>query len=175
MLPGAGPGWASRRCRGNDAGMTEVIETVDVDAPAELVYDLVSDVTRMAEWRPENVGCRWLDPPPGPRVGARFRGTNRSGWRRWRTISTVTAAEPGRVFTWSVKYGPLPVSEWSYAVEPTATGCTVSETWRDRRAGWFRVGSVPTTGIRDREVHNRAGMRQTLAALKAAAEAAARP
>jgi hypothetical protein len=152
--------------------MTEVVETADVDAPAEVVYALVTDVTRMGEWSPENMGCRWLGEPAGPAVGARFRGANRIGWRRWSTTCTVTAAEPGRVFAFSVRYGPLPTSDWSYRIEPTATGCTVTETWSDRRSGWFRVSSVPAMGIRDRAVHNRAGMRATLAALKKAAETA---
>jgi uncharacterized protein YndB with AHSA1/START domain len=156
--------------------MTEVRESVAVDAPAELVYELVTDVARMAQWSPENVGCRWLDQPAGPRVGARFRGANRIRWRRWSTTCTVTEAEPGRVFAFSVRYGPAPVSlavsGWSYLLEPTATGCTLTETWQDRRAGWFRISSVPAMGVRDRAVHNRAGMRATLAALKETAEAA---
>ncbi|MDX6233621.1 MAG: hypothetical protein QOH68_2658, partial [Nocardioidaceae bacterium] len=34
---------------------------VQVDAAPEVLYDLVSDVTRMGEWSPETVHCEWLD------------------------------------------------------------------------------------------------------------------
>lgn len=34
---------------------------VHVDAPPEIVYGVVSDVTRMGEWSPETVKCAWLD------------------------------------------------------------------------------------------------------------------
>jgi hypothetical protein len=30
---------------------------VDVDAPPEVVYGVVSDVTRMGEWSPETLKC----------------------------------------------------------------------------------------------------------------------
>ena len=35
--------------------------SIDVAAPPELVYDLISDVTRMGEWSPECYRCEWLD------------------------------------------------------------------------------------------------------------------
>ena len=47
-----------------------------IDAPAERVWDLVSDVTRMGEWSPETRSCRWLGEPAAPEVGARFAGRN---------------------------------------------------------------------------------------------------
>lgn len=151
--------------------MSEVRVTAAVDADAGTVYRLVSDVTLMGEWSPETTSCRWLG-AAGPHVGARFRGTNRYGFRRWSTLCTVTAADEGRRFAFVVGWGPFPISEWSYAIEPTEQGCTLTETWQDRRPGWLRVSSVPVMGIADRSAHNRAGMQATLAALKAAAERA---
>ena len=44
--------------------------------PPEEVYDLVADVTRMSEFSPEVVSCRWLDGATGPAVGARFEAVN---------------------------------------------------------------------------------------------------
>lgn len=148
----------------------EVTESMRADAAA--VYATVSDVTRMGRWSPETTACRWLDGAVGPVVGARFRGTNRHRLLRWTTTCTVTAADPGRRFAFDVDFGGLPVAHWAYRFDPTAEGCTVTESWTDRRPGWFRVASVPMMGIRDRAEHNRHGMRVTLAAVRRAVEAA---
>jgi ribosome-associated toxin RatA of RatAB toxin-antitoxin module len=152
--------------------MSDVQVTADFGADAGTVYRLVSDVTRMGEWSPETRSCRWLN-GTAPQVGARFRGTNQYGFRRWSTTCTVTAAEDGRRFAFSVSWGPFSISEWSYAIDPTAEGCTVIETWVDKRPAWLRVALMPAMGVVDRAAHNRAGMVATLAALKSAAETAA--
>ena len=44
--------------------------SLHVNVPPEKLYDLVSDVTRMGEWSPETVRCRWLDPERDTRHGA---------------------------------------------------------------------------------------------------------
>jgi hypothetical protein len=151
--------------------MNEVRVSRDVGADAGAVWRMVADVTRMGEWSPETTSCRWLDGETGPRVGARFRGTNRYQFRRWSTTCTVTAAQEGRRFAFSVEWGPFRISDWSYAIEPAGDGCTVTETWADRRPTWMRVGSIPVMGVVDRAAHNRAGMVATLAAVKTTAEA----
>src|SRR4051812_11505546 len=108
------------------------VETLVATAPNAL-YELVSDVTRMGEWSPETTSCRWVGDATGPTVGARFVGTNRSGWRRWSTTCTVRAAEPGARFAFDVDYGPVGIATWAYEFEPDGTGCRVRETWTDRR------------------------------------------
>ncbi len=147
----------------------EVSETVD--APPRAVYDLVTDVPRMGEWSPETASCRWLDGATGPAVGARFRGSNRRGPLVWATTCTVTAAEPGKRFAFAVAWGGVAISDWAYDFEATGTGCTVVESWSDRRPGAMRLASMPVMGVADRAKHNRRGMVVTLAALKRAAEA----
>src|SRR5205823_14543923 len=101
----------------------------------------------------------------------KFRGTNRHRWLRWHTYCTVIAAEQGREFTFLVDYGPVPVSRWSYKFEPTPDGCTVTESWTDRRAAWLKLGGVIAMAVPIRAAHNRRNMLATLAALKQAAEA----
>ena len=39
--------------------MADVRETQHIDAPAELVYDLVADLPRMGEWSPECERVVW--------------------------------------------------------------------------------------------------------------------
>ena len=145
--------------------------TQQVRAQPSVVYDLVSDVTRMGSWSPETTSCRWLGDATGPALGARFRGTNRHGpLLRWTTTCTVTAAEPGRRFAFDVSFAGVPIARWAYDLEPTATGCTVTEIWDDLRKRLLRLASVPLMGIADRAAHNRRGMQATLTALAAAAE-----
>jgi uncharacterized protein YndB with AHSA1/START domain len=141
-----------------------------VAAPAELVYALVSDVTRMGEWSPETSSCRWVGGAGSAAPGARFRGSNRRGPLVWTTTCTVTAAEPGHRFAFTVTWAGVPISDWAYDFVPYAGGCTVQESWTDRRPGLMRLASVPVMGIADRAAHNRRGMVATLAAVARACE-----
>src|SRR5215210_3883643 len=108
----------------------EISRTVEVRASAGAAYDLVSDLPGMGELSPENTGGRWLRGATGPAVGARFKGRNRNGLRRWSTNVRVEAADPGREFAFGItSYLGIPVSRWCYAFLPSLEGCTVTETW----------------------------------------------
>lgn len=148
----------------------QVSVTREISAPAELVWAMVSDVTRMHEWSPENVGGTWLGGASGPKPGARFRGANRNGKKKWTTLGAVIDADPGRRFSFRVTAAGLKVAEWDYAFEPTATGCQVTETWTDQRGFLAKSLGKPVSGVADRASHNRAGMEQTLERLATAAE-----
>lgn len=107
---------------GDEEGVADVELTEQIRAASSVVYDLVSDVTRMGRWSPETTSCRWVGDATGPAVSARFRGTNKRGPMRWTTTCTVTAAEPGRRFAFDVDFVGVPISRWSYDLEPTADG-----------------------------------------------------
>ena len=144
---------------------------IEIDASPERVYALLADVTRMGEWSPECVRCRWIGPDRQPEVGARFRGTSRNGWRRWSTSSTIVAATPGRSFAFEVTYFGLPVATWRYEFRPNDRGGTnLAESVEDRRGPFLRLVSPMITGARDRGVRNTDTMRTTLRRLKQAAE-----
>src|SRR3954447_12991823 len=155
----------------SDARTNEVEVAQTIAADPVVVYDLVSDVTRMGEWSPETTGCRWLRGATGPAVGAKFKGTNRHLVYRWSTTCTVVDADPGRRFAFTVAWGPVPISRWSYDFRPDGAGCVVTEGWIDRRPSWMRLAGAVSMAIPHRGTHNRAGMEKTLAALKAKAEA----
>ena len=152
-----------------------VSESIVIDAPAELVYDLVADVTRMGEWSPEATGARGVE--GALTVGDTFIGLNKRGPVRWFTMNTVLAADRGAEFEFDTNFGPFPVSRWRYDFEDTGDGSTrVVETWLDRRQGLRSLpikaaGQLIIPG--NREDHNRANMVQTLRRLKDAAEATA--
>lgn len=155
-----------------------VSRSVRVEAPAQRVWELVSDLPRMGRLSPENTGGSWRGSATGPAVGVVFRGSNRNGRRRWSTTVRVDRCEPGRSFAFAVtSVLSIPVSHWSYdiapdsAPEPGGGACTVTETWEDRRPGWFKGPAGLVTGVRQRDDGSTAAnLERTLAALKELAE-----
>lgn len=141
-----------------------------VSAPAERVWELVSDLPGMGRFSPENTGGRWVR-GNGPAVGAVFRGTNARGRRRWGTRCEVVVCEPGRAFAFDVSYAGLPVAQWRFDVEPDGAGCRVTETWTDRRGAVLRLTGGAATGVADRRTWTATSIEQTLRAVKQAAEA----
>lgn len=156
--------------------MTEptVSESIRIQAPADDIYDLVADVARMGEWSPEATGARVKSAGPELKVGDRFTGTNKHGLARWSTQCTVTAAERGKVFEFAVAVNPFKISTWRYEFAADGDAAIVTEQWTDERHGARGVvikalGQVFIPG--SRPDHNRQNIQQTLANLKAAAEA----
>lgn len=144
-----------------------------IAAPPERVFALVADLSRMPEWSPEAAAVEWLDGASGPAVGARFRGTNRNGFRRWSTTCTVVAFDPPREISWRVRSYGMAVARWTYRVEPDGEGGTILiESTDDERGAVIRFASRPATGVSDRAEQNRRTMTETLNRIKAAAEPA---
>ena len=135
---------------------------------------MVSDVTRMGEWSPETERGEWLGDATGPVVGARFRGHNK---RRnpWRTVCTVTSAEPGREFAFVVGKSPEKAdTAWRYTFAPSDAGTLVTESFEIVRVPSRLARSMTKLGTGvpwdERNDDLEKGMRQTLDALKAVAE-----
>jgi hypothetical protein len=152
--------------------MADPVEvSTEIAASADEVYRLVSDLPRMGEWSPECERCVWLGDATGAAEGARFRGHNRLGWRRWTTTGTVATADPGRELTFDITVGPLAVARWSYRLEPLGERRSrLTESFVDRRhhaIGWL---SGVASGVSDRTAHNATGMRETLDRIRAEAE-----
>jgi dimethylaniline monooxygenase (N-oxide forming) len=142
-----------------------------IDAPAEALYDLVSDVSAMGRWSPECTGGTWLGGASGPEVGARFRGSNRRGWVRWWTTNEVVAADPGREFAFETKQSG---TRWGYRFDPEGDGATTVTEWREpfkeRPRSARLVSALLLGGVEEHDDEMRQGMRATLERIKAAAE-----
>jgi hypothetical protein len=145
-------------------------DSILIERPAEFVYDMVADISRMGEWSPVCSTC-WWDEGDGPRAGAWFTGRNETPERTWETRSQVVLAERGRGFAFVVN-GTL--IRWSYAFRSVPGGTEVSESWAFLPAGiaYFneRYGADAATQIADRTEAARQGIPETLAALKQVAE-----
>jgi hypothetical protein len=150
-------------------GTTTVRRSVDVAAPAEHVWALVSDLPSMGQFSPENRGGRWVA-GDGPSVGAVFVGANGAGRRRWSTRSTVVRSEPGRAFVFDVASLGRPVARWGYEVEPREGGCRLTEQWDDRRGRLVTSLGRLVTGVADRSAYTAGSIEKTLQAVKEKAE-----
>ena len=142
---------------------------VHVDAPPEIVYGLVSDVTRMGEWSPETTRCDWLGDATGPAVGARFKGTNKRGFVTWSTKPTVVVADPGREFAFEVGAD----TRWTYRFDADDGGTKVTESFemlRDLR-WYYAFAERWLMRVKDRRADLERGMAVTLERLKHVIEA----
>ena len=148
--------------------------SIEIAAPPEQVYALVSDITRMGEWSPECVRCTWTKGATGPAVGARFRAKNKGGrGPAWYNTPTVTVADPGREFAFNRSGPGIGSYTWSYRMEPHGEGTRLTESFDAEQP----LGSVMSwiterwTGSDDRDADLRRGMTLTLDRIKTAAEA----
>jgi uncharacterized protein YndB with AHSA1/START domain len=151
--------------------MVEKLEiSRDIAAPPDVVYAAISDVTRMGEWSEECYACEWHDGFDGPDVGATFDGHNRHGEHEWTTQGKVIEARPGRAFAFECSMMDFHYSTWGYLIEPTETGCRVTEWNEDLRPESTLEFSKQISGVDDRRERNRQTISGTLQRLAAAIE-----
>ena len=147
--------------------------SVHIDAPPDVVYALVADVTRTPEFSPEIMRCTWLDGATGPAAGARFEAVNKvARGPAWKNRPVVTTAEPGREFAFSRTERLAGTLVWHYLLEPDGEGTRLTESYEVTqpitRLGWFIIGRL--YGCRDRRAELRAGMQQTVQRIRETAE-----
>ena len=145
--------------------------TVLMAAPPDVVWDIVSDVTRVGEFSPETFEAEWVDGATGPAVGAHFRGhvkRNGVGPTYW-TACKVTSCEPGKEFGFTVYGAGRPINNWHYALRAVDGGTEVTESFRLTPSGPTRLYWALLGWARGKT--NEKGMRQTLERIKAVAEA----
>ncbi len=140
---------------------------IDINAPVDKVWGLITDFRRMPEWSPQ---CRMMKPLGPLRPGTRTINLNRRNRLFWPTTSTVTEVVPQRKFAFRVNENN---TIWSYELESSATGTRVTES-RHAENGVkpvsnFAVGKL-LGGVPNFERELVEGMNASLARIKAAAE-----
>lgn len=142
---------------------------VDIIAPPERVWQIVTDLDRMPEFSPTTRRMKALGTP---KVGTWTINWNKVGRRVWPTSSRIISYEPEREFAFRMNENGI---TWRYIFEPTATGTRLTQL-RDVSAG---VRWVPRKAINllfggeaafESDLID--GMKTTLARIKAAAETA---
>ncbi|MCL3836294.1 SRPBCC family protein [Aeromicrobium duanguangcaii] len=151
------------------ANRDEISATIDIEAPPERVWELVSDPAQMPRWSPQ---CRkMIVRGKGPiGVGTTTININRRGPLFWPTRSKIKEFVPGKRFAFKIAENG---TVWSYDLEPTATGTRLTES-RHAPDGVSAVSNLLTSkvlgGTDNFENELEAGIRQTLERIKAAAE-----
>jgi uncharacterized protein YndB with AHSA1/START domain len=141
---------------------------IDINAPVEKVWALVSDLRRMPQWSPQ---CRVMKPLGPVRQGARTINVNRRNrFFFWPTTCTVTEVIPEKKVAFRVDINH---TIWSYELEPTDTGTRVVES-RHAENGVTAISNMSVNalmgGVPSFERELVEGMNETLSRLKAAAE-----
>ena len=100
-------------------------QTIELAAAPEVVWDLVSDITRTPDWSPVVQRSEWIGEHAAPVQDARFRGHNRFRGARWTRECVVTAAERPALFAFStLAAGGEEQTRWRYRIEPADGGGT---------------------------------------------------
>ena len=93
--------------------------SIEIEVPPKEIWNAVSDVTRVPEWSPECFQVIWKKPPSDNLIGAKFIGSNKRGWMRWKGYCEVTGALPEKNFSYNVR--PLgwwmrPQTRWTWEI-----------------------------------------------------------
>ena len=144
--------------------------SLQMDAPPEQVWALVTDVTRIGEFSPETFEARWTRGSTGPEVGATFKGhvkRNGVGPTYWSPCQ-VTQCVPHEVFEFSVGTDAVTLTNWGYRLEAAGEGTKVTEYFRLEPTFYLRLYWTLLGPLRSRT--NEKGMRTTLERMKAVVE-----
>ena len=150
-----------------DDSPTRGSASVRIDAPAEVAFAHLTDLTKLPELSPENVRCEFLEPSARIEVGARFRGHNKARDYEWHADCVVTEFTPGRSFAYEVPPDFEYATVWSYLVEPDGDGCVVTESFDAPLLEHPEIYPAEIAGRRDQLQQ---GCETTLANLKVALE-----
>ena len=101
-------------------------ETLTIAAPADAVYDLVADVSRMGDWSPVCTGGEYDADDP-----SWFTGHNAIGSTTWSTRCHVVAADRGREFAFvnCGGTGERELVRWGFTLRPDGDGTEVTQSW----------------------------------------------
>jgi uncharacterized protein YndB with AHSA1/START domain len=146
--------------------------TLRIDAPAEKVWSLVSDVTHIGRFSPETFEAEWLDDASGPGQGVRFRGHVRRNGRGpvyW-TTCTIVRCEPEREFAFVVGKPGKHLMTWGYRLAPAPEEASATDVTEFYESADELAMRMYWKLFKGRRRINAEGMRTTLERLKVAAE-----
>ena len=159
--------------------LVEIAESIDIAAPVDRVWLLVTDVARHPAFAGPKSITKVIDFDGPIEVGQRWVAHERFGPQKFDAPSDITAVDPERRFAW-VSFPPSKESNrgeggrvhWAYELTPTPQGCHLTHTMQvlpPERGAWPMKAMYKVLRLPDKQ---RAGVLTTLGNIKAAAEAA---
>ena len=139
-------------------GHTEATTT----ASPEVVWRIITDVTRVREYSHECRGAHWKGSARTASPGVRFRGTNRSGPFIWSRSCVFTVVDEPRTLAWKTVglWANVDSTEWRIDLEPTETGTRIVQSYNvvhvapgAEQVYWLLVKGTPRPQRRTRGRH----------------------
>lgn len=147
-------------------------ESIEIAAPPQRVWELVSDLPRMADWSPTVTSMKVYGEEPIA-LGTRTSNRNQDGELVWQTHAEVTRFDPPTVIAFRVEENWV---TWSFSLAPSDAGTTLVQR-REAPDGVSEISLELTNafmgGVAKYQEGLRVSMRATLERIKAEAEAGA--
>ena len=105
---------------------TKGSESIDIKATPERAYNLLIDLSRVADVGPLFTSAQWLEGATGPHAGAHFTGRDATGADN---ECRVLRAMPGDDWAFKTDIASDARVTWRYAFDRTDDGCTVTVKW----------------------------------------------
>lgn len=157
-----------------DDPVMEYAESIDIAAPQSKVWAMVTALDRYGEWSNENTGGYWrkgADGEPGTgQVGDMFVGVNKLDGMEWKAPVEIIRRIENEDFAFVTGGLDLNIVLWRYQLAPNGDGTTLTESWMLRKLS-PRMIENGQKEVDYRSSNAREGIRATLTAIKAAAEA----
>lgn len=146
-----------------------LVEAIEIEAPAAVVWALIQDVRRMPDWSPQVQSTRLSDGATEVAQGVRFTNANRQGELEWKTHATVVRFDDERELAFRIEEN---WAIWSFRLEETERHTTWLTQERETPEGISDISrDLTDTYLGGQAVFTdtlRAGMRETLAAIREA-------
>ncbi|MCG7607005.1 polyketide cyclase [Mycolicibacterium sp. (ex Dasyatis americana)] len=143
-----------------------------VDTPPAVVWNIIRDIRRMPEWSPQVVSVKLRDTDGEIRLGSTFTNLNRHGELEWITHGEVVRYEPEKEIAFRIAEN---YAIWSFSISADGAGATVLTQRRETPDGISQVSlELTESHLGGQQAFTElleAGMEETLAAIKACAEA----
>lgn len=155
----------------------EAAVSIDIAAPPERVWDLISDVTLLPRFSTELQHAQWAEGFDAPALGAQFLGTNRHPEiGEWTTTSHIIEFDPPRLFGWAVGDPEMCAATWQFESDSIPEGTRLRYTARlgpGRSGVTLLISREPDRAdeiVARRLAQWEAGMQFTLAGIRELAE-----
>ncbi len=148
-------------------------DSIEIAAPPERVWEMVTAMDRYGEWSSENTGGYWrknADGVPGTgQLGDMFVGVNRLGDVEWKAPVEIVERVEGSSFGFVTGGMEYNIALWQYELEPVDGGTKLTERYELRTLSPLMKenGQSEIDYRRDNMIRS---IRATLEGIKAAAE-----
>ncbi len=143
--------------------MIRVVESIEIERPAEAVFELIANLHRMPEWLSTFATVR-VEDTAAVGLGTRFTATSRFIFR-YEVPLVITEYDPPRALTMRGREGGPFMVENRIELTSTAVGTRLTGTFTGDSAAFFKLAEpVLTRAFRQRVRQDMKGLKRALEA-----------